>query len=132
MNARDLERLILYGAVAVGAYLVYRAVSGVASGASKALTTAQQSVSDTLTSIFDPNAGAAAAASAPDYIAVFPDGTKHAISSTIVDPAGLFTYRGQQWQLIRGIAGNAAIPAASLLSVPDSGDQSGMPGASWG
>jgi hypothetical protein len=114
-KSTDWEELIKWGAIAIGAYLLYKALTKASDAAGAALNTAQQGTSDILTRLFDPNANAANAAS-EFAVAVFPDGSSHAIDISTVSATGQFVWKdGQSYTLYRGVGGNAAVPASTVI-----------------
>jgi glutamine cyclotransferase len=126
---RETEQLILYGALALGAYFLFRKFSSLATGASASLTSAGNSVGSAVYNFLNPSPAPITAAAPQNippgsvttpgqvfYTVVFSDGSKHAVDAASVAADGTFTYNGTDYTLAQGIAANAAIPTSSIVS----------------
>lgn len=99
-----LPDAVLIGALAVGAWIIYRAISGISEVGQKALTSTREALASGLYRLFGPeerfgddlffNVG-------------FPNGKRHAIGASLVDERGRFTYSepgfaNTRWQMLVG------------------------------
>jgi hypothetical protein len=83
--------LLLLGAGAVLAYVLYKKATAVTQAAGAAYTGSVNTVSDWISSLFGPSA---TAAGATYYTVVFEDGTSHAVPASSVSNTGVFTWTG--------------------------------------
>jgi glutamine cyclotransferase len=120
-NNIDFEKVLLYGAVAFVAYLVWKKLStnlqqtgaDVGSALYKALHPDPTQVTITPQGQIVPGSGSVGQAY---YNVTFPDGSKHAVDSAVVASDGTFGYGGQMWQLLQGQpGGDSAVPAVSVI-----------------
>lgn len=93
MKFGDAKDVALAAAVAAGAYLLYKAVN-VAADIPEALSNAGSAVGNSVYDFFHPNE----MGETLFYTVNFSNG-RHAIPSSTVDAAGLFTYRGAQFRI---------------------------------
>lgn len=84
------SNLLLIGAGAVLAYILYKKATAVTQAAGAAYTGTVNTVSDALSSLFGP----AVTASGTYYTVIFPDGSTHAVPGNTVDAQGNFTWTG--------------------------------------
>lgn len=94
MKAGDL---FLFGAVGIGLYYVYRAVSGVSNAATAGISAATCAVSSGIASVFSPSLSSCANAT-PGNV-VFPNGAQVALKSLQVGCGGTVQYQGGVYQL---------------------------------
>lgn len=104
--------LLILAALGAAAYWLYNNVAAPIGAAAGAVKQAFQTTGDALGSGLYEMLNPGAVGSTIDYIATFPDGSKHAVPNTIINGDGTFTapvaataYAGQTMQLVVGASG---------------------------
>jgi hypothetical protein len=116
MNDKLTERLIFYGVVAFVLYLIYQKVSNALGPASAPATAGGGFLQKLL------NPAQANYQPGQSWAVVFPDGAKHAIDPSTINPADnsfVWSGDGQTYIMATGVTGtHAAYPASSIVNPP--------------
>ena len=111
---RETRTLLLYVGIGIVVWLLWKKLSAATTAA---ITAPGKAAGNIIYDLLNPGAGNRATSIV--YIAVFPDGSKHAVDSADVASDNTFTWAadGQNYTLFQGVAGNAAVLTSTIVGV---------------